>query len=202
MIGESETTPHHRLFESFEIDACRRSPKAFAWIVASLMMGLVGCGSSQLQGRVIAGPMPSIEIVAADDPRLTPQFGEPDINASLRVVLDPHRLNAIRKEPTTSQSNGVFSVAVPETAGGLQTYRIRLMVSASGYGSATEDLTWPGSGQRILVTLPPVGGGSEGFQAPNTRTRAEPGSLGHREPTLDELMQQARDLEAELAPQR
>ena len=121
-------------------------------LVAATLLSLAGCGSYKLQGVVLEGDSPRVEIVDKNDPRLE-QFGV--AAARLTVELDPQRLSPEMIGRGQSDGDGRFSLPIDEPGAGLLMMDVRLRVSREDFGSLQQDFELPGRGKRLVITLKP-----------------------------------------------
>jgi len=145
-------------------------------LMTGTLMGLTGCqGADQFSGKVVVGSSSFAGSVFTNDARLNDE-GIP--GATVRVTLDPQRLNAIRKQPVTSARDGSFAVAIPEAAGGLQTYRVEVTASAEGYQPAIFVGDLPAHGQPFLIVLGENSGKRGGYDSPTNQGTRDQQTLG------------------------
>ena len=121
-------------------------------LLAASLFSAAGCGSYKLQGVVLEGDSPRIEIVDKDDSRLE-QFGVDD--ARLTLQLDPQRLSPEVIGRGQSDGDGHFSLTIDEPGAGLLMMDVRLRVSREDFGSLQQDFELPGRGKRLVITLKP-----------------------------------------------
>ena len=122
-------------------------------VLAGLALGLAACGTYELQGRVIQGESPGVEVVSRDDPRLTAE-GVGVANASVRLTIDPESLGRTIVQPRNTQPDGTFRVPVDEFGAGTLEYDASLLVRKDGHEAAYGDFPLPRSSRRVLVVLP------------------------------------------------
>ena len=121
--------------------------------LVGLVVGVAGCGSYTLKGRVVAGDVSYIAVVDADDPMLTEGVGV----AGARVTLetDPQRLNRKVVGTAVSGPDGFLEVPFDEIGGGFLEYDAGVRVRRSGYQSAEMYFDLPKGSKRLLVVLAP-----------------------------------------------
>ncbi len=144
-----------------------------ACVVAWVAMLAGGCSPYRLQGVVIEGPEPGIEVVGKDDPRLE-AVGL--ASAELTVRLDPKRLSPQTIGRATSDSEGGFSIPINEPGAGVLILDVDLFVTRPDYQGVRQRFDLPGSGRRVVVTLKRGKGGDrdEGNVLEQTLRDAEP----------------------------
>ncbi|MEO1237672.1 MAG: hypothetical protein AAFX76_12870 [Planctomycetota bacterium] len=113
---------------------------------------LGACSPYRLQGVVVEGPVPGVEVVGADDPRLE-FFGLPGVE--VLVKLDPQRLNPETIGRGRTDGDGRFSLAVDEFGAGVLILDVEVSASRSGFVTARERFELPGAGRRLVVTMRP-----------------------------------------------
>lgn len=133
----------------------RRSAVALLAMI-SLM---AGCGTYQLQGKTVPGPVSAVYLVDRDDPRLD-QPGLP--GATVSLTLDPDRLSAKHVGEYKTDPDGRFAIEVKELGAGVLEYDVRLDAHLAGHGAAVENFRLPSRNKRVLVML----GEGEGSEAP------------------------------------
>ncbi len=129
------------------------SRHAIAAIAPLLLLAaaLTGCGPYELRGRVIEGPVSSVSIVRADDPRLTASGGL--TNSTIALTLDPTSLGSKPIGSTLTDTEGNFSLAITEAGAGVLEYQIGVLARRAGYTPAENFMPLPPAGKRVLVTL-------------------------------------------------
>ncbi len=123
----------------------------FALLLAALALVLGGCSSYAVRGVVVMGPTSYVELVDADDPRLTQ--GQPISGAVVRTTVDPSSLNPIRLTGVTTGAVGEFAVPVDEFGAGWLEYELGVVVRRPGFAPAEGFMRLPPAGKRLLVTL-------------------------------------------------
>ncbi|MBI1371937.1 MAG: hypothetical protein GC159_04140 [Phycisphaera sp.] len=113
---------------------------------------LGGCASEGyvLRGKVVEGPVSSISVVAADDPRLA---GPAVAGASVDLTLDPLSLGRRPLGNTTSYTDGMFQIPVDEFGAGTLEYHVGILARAQGHDTAEDVFMLPSSSRRILIVL-------------------------------------------------
>ena len=119
---------------------------------ACLLLCLGGCGTYHLQGIVIEGAEPGVEIVGRDDPRLE-RFGLP--GAELEVVLDPQRLQPTRIGEGRSDADGRFSLPLDADGAGFLILDVEVRAQRPEFRSVRQRFDLPGKSKRLVVTLSP-----------------------------------------------
>ncbi|WP_221435502.1 hypothetical protein [Algisphaera agarilytica] len=126
--------------------------KAAMLFVAGLLVVLVGCSPYRLQGVVVAGEMPGVEVVNQNDPRLAGTGGGV-AGASLVVLLDPERLSPKRVGEGHTDADGRFALPIDTFGAGALMLDIELRASRPGYLSVSERMQLPGGNQRVIITV-------------------------------------------------
>ncbi len=124
------------------------------WAGVGVLVGglcLAGCSPYQLQGIVIQGTVPGIEIVDQDDARLD-YFGVPE--AAISVVLDPQRLQPEPIARGQSNKHGQFALPIEQQGAGFLILDVEVRVSKPAFRSVRQRFDLPARGQRLIVTLP------------------------------------------------
>lgn len=141
---------HQRGGHAFPTPPVMRMICMLAVLPAALFAG--GCASYQLQGKVVEGVESSVQVVAADDPRLD----EPGVpSARLTLTLDPDRLSAKPLGDGMSRGDGTFALPVDEFGAGWMEHDVGVVAQRSGYQPAMHTFRLPGGSRRLLVTLAP-----------------------------------------------
>jgi hypothetical protein len=118
--------------------------------LAALLLGLSGCSGYQLQGVVVEGPDSSVQVVSANDERLS----WPAVSgARVTAVLDPESLGRDVVGQTMTGYDGKFSFPIDEVGAGLLEYEVSVMAEASGKRPAVDQFLLPGSGKRVLIMM-------------------------------------------------
>jgi hypothetical protein len=121
-------------------------------MTAGLVIGLAGCGTYRLQGVVLEGATPGVEIVSKNDPRLE-RFGLPE--AELELKLDPERLSPETIARGLTDGGGRFDLAVRESGAGFLIMEVELRVRRDEFRSLRHRFELPGRDRRLIVTLTP-----------------------------------------------
>ncbi len=126
-------------------------PTALCLLVAAFFVS--GCSSYRLQGRVIEGARPSVELVSKDDPRLSQEIGVPE--ADLKLTLDPDRLSREVVGWGSSGSDGTFSLGVDAFGSGVLMHEVEIDARRDGFLDTQGAFMLPGkaSSRRVLVTV-------------------------------------------------
>lgn len=116
---------------------------------------LTGCsGRYAIEGRVIRGAVPSIEVVDGDDPRLT----EPNATgggAVVQAILEPDtptERQVLGKQVTNGQ--GYFAIPVDAFGSSFLEYEAQLIARREGHQGTLGTIDLPRFGRRVLITLP------------------------------------------------
>jgi hypothetical protein len=135
--------------------------RAFATLVMVVVLGMLsGCGGGyELRGRVVQGPVTSVQTVSKSQ---AASYVDPVPGALVRVTIDPHSLDATVLPTVTTDGNGEFSIPVSLPGAGVLIYDAQVEVSRDGIRSADGQVRLPGRGRRVLVVTPP--GASQGLQ--------------------------------------
>jgi len=142
----------------------------FAMVLSGLGLALGACESYSMRGHVIRGDVSYIQIVSADDSRLS----EPGISgARVGAHLDPGRLNRKFLGSTMTDGNGDFSLPIDEVGAGWLEYDISVVSYRDGFMGAEQFFRIPKAERRVLIMLAP---GDD----------AEPPSFESRESLFDE----------------
>jgi len=123
---------------------------ALLLLLSVVLGGVAGCSPYRLQGIVIEGDRPGIEVVGQDDPRLE-YFGLP--GAEVSVTLDPEKLSSKAIGRATSDGDGRFAVPISESGAGFLIYDVEVGVSREGFVGVREFLELPGANRRLVVTV-------------------------------------------------
>ena len=122
-------------------------------LVCALLLPMLGaCSPYQLQGRVVKGPASFIQVVDADDPRLSDEgLG----GARVSVMMDPESLGRRDLGSGLSGVDGDFAIPIDEVGAGLFEYEIGVQARMSGRHAAVTFIRMPPSGKRLLIMLAP-----------------------------------------------
>lgn len=130
------------------------SMKLAAVMLLIIASQLIACGSYAIKGRVVRGPIASVEVVDKDDPRLrepNPSGG----GAVIQAVLEPNTPSEMRSLGRhVSNGQGWFTIPVDAFGSGLLEYEGQLIVRRQGHQGAMGTFMLPGKSERVLVTLP------------------------------------------------
>lgn len=125
---------------------------------------LAGCGGYAIKGRVIRGPVASVQVVSRDDARLT----EPNATgggASVSAVLEPDTPTERRDlGKHLADEQGWFAIPVDAFGSGFLEYEARLLARRRGNQGAVGKVPLPGKRQRVLITMPL---GADTLEAPS-----------------------------------
>lgn len=120
--------------------------------VLVLLSAMSGCAGYTLDGKVVAGPVSSISVVDADDPR----FAEPGLGGvTIEAMIDPDRLSREHGGTAYSDGGGGFSLPIDQFGAGVLEYDVRLVAQANGFKPAVKTFRLPGDSRRLLITLQP-----------------------------------------------
>lgn len=139
--------------------------RAGVWSVAAAVLALLigGCSSYQLRGKVVEGPVSSVQVLEKDDER----FRQPGLaGAQVAVTVDPGRLNRTSFGPAAADEDGRFALPVDKTGAGLLEYDAQVIGQLQGYQAAEQTLRLPSQSKRVLITLAP-GSDSARREEPN-----------------------------------
>ncbi len=141
-----------------KFDRCRTldfASQPAAILAGVLVFILAGCSPYRLQGVVVAGDQPGVEVVKKNDPRLDEVgaglTGVPGV--TLKVLLDPERLAPKPIGEGSTDAQGGFALTIDEPGAGLLLLDIELQAARQGYASVSDRLVLPGGNQRVIVTL-------------------------------------------------
>lgn len=123
---------------------------ALCGVTLLLAWALGGCSGYRLQGVVIEGPEPGIEVVGADDPRL----GQAGLaSTQIEVLLDPHRLRPETIGRGESGRDGTFALPIDEPGAGFLILDVEVQAKRQRYRSQVKRMTLPGAHERLVITL-------------------------------------------------
>ena len=115
---------------------------------------LTGCGSYAIQGRVVRGSIPSIQLVDKNDPRLkedNPTGG----GAVIQGILEPDTPSEKQSlGQVVTNGQGWFALPVDALGSGFLEYEAMLIAQREGHQGAMKTIELPRRGQRVLITLP------------------------------------------------
>ncbi len=121
---------------------------------SALLFSLVGCASShKLEGKVVTGNRPMIEVVSSDDSRLR----QPGVaGAQVEAIIDPDTTaRPNRVGPTMSDEHGEFTLDIEEFGAGFLEYDMGILTRARGHRDHYEVLPMPRSGHKLLIVIAP-----------------------------------------------
>lgn len=129
------------------------NPKALMSTLFCLILLFLctGCEAYKIQGTVVAGTQARVDIVDKDDERLKVN-GIPD--ATVSAVIDPDAMRPTFLEPVTTDDAGRFAIPMDSLGAGFLEYKVVISAQANGSQPAEKTLKVPGSGKRLLITLP------------------------------------------------
>ena len=139
---------------------------ALTVVLALGTMTACGCGQYALQGRVIEGATPSVQVVSTDDGRL--DSGRPIHGAMVQFTLDPRRLNYKSLGVATTGYDGRFSLSVDEFGAGFLEYELGVLAREPKHRHVEDTVKMPGKSRMLLITLPP---GRDFYQEPEDPIR-------------------------------
>ncbi|MEM1097777.1 MAG: hypothetical protein AAGH92_03200 [Planctomycetota bacterium] len=126
--------------------------RAAVLILLGVVVAAAGCSPYALRGRVIEGHRASVEVVSRDDPRLTMQ--EPGLaDATVRVTLDPAKLNARQIGSGLSDATGNFAIPVDVAGAGVLLHDVEVAAERQKFFDASGRFVLPGNNQRVLITM-------------------------------------------------
>lgn len=136
------------------VDATDRPASRMARFAAFMVIGLAtalgACSPYMLSGRVIEGEASYAMLVHSDDPRLQ-SAGLPGV--SLRLTMDPGKLNRDVVADSVSGPEGDFALPVDRVGAGLLTMNMSILARKSGYASSEGFFELPGSGAAYLLVV-------------------------------------------------
>jgi hypothetical protein len=145
--------PHTTRIDCFK----SASPSPVARMIAITLLLLVpalgACSPYTLTGRVIEGEASYALLVKPDDPRLQ----LPGITgASLKLTLDPGKLNRDVVTQQVSDGDGEFALPVDRVGAGLIKMYMGILSRKAGYASSEAFFELPNSGSsRLLIIMAP-----------------------------------------------
>lgn len=120
--------------------------------ILSFFLFLTGCESYSIQGRVIHGPISSVQIVDKDEIQLHGGLGVP--NAVVDFTLDPKSLGREPLGQISTRQDGTFKFIPNDLFGaGFLEYELGVVGQASDFMTAVSNIKMPGGDKRILITL-------------------------------------------------
>jgi hypothetical protein len=113
---------------------------------------LLGCQSHQLEGVVVEGDHPRVELVNPGDARLN---GPVVSEARISLTLDPSSLNPKSLAELVSDPNGTFKVDVDALGAGILQYDLGILCQADGFKTLYQTMAMPKRDRVLLVVLTP-----------------------------------------------
>lgn len=142
---------------------------------------LAGCSSYAIKGRVIRGPIATVQVVDDDDPRLTESNGTGG-GAIVSAVLEPDTPSERRElGKHIADGQGWFAIPADAFGSGLLEYEAQVLARRDGNQGAFGKIDLPGRSERVLITLPL---GEDRLRRPNERFLDK--TLRDAKPYLDE----------------
>lgn len=127
--------------------------RALAMPVAALLIAAIGCGEGYvMRGKVVEGPISSISVVGANDPRLA---GPPIEGATLRFMLDPRSVDRTALGSIVSYEDGTFGLPMDQFGAGLLLYEVEAVARADKFKQVKATFALPSADKRVLITLAP-----------------------------------------------
>jgi hypothetical protein len=114
-------------------------------------LGLTGCGTYQLQGVVVSGKTPRIEVVDKDDKRLTYGMIE---DVTITAIFEPNEMRPKVLDNAITDADGRFSIPIDATGVGFLEYEVSIAAQGINTLPAEKTIKVPGAGKRVLITLP------------------------------------------------
>ena len=127
-----------------------RAARVFA--LAGLCLAASACAPYAVRGKVVEGAPAAVEVVDADDPRLTSRPPLPEVR--LLLTENPDRLNRRDAGSAVSEPDGRFELRPNAAGAGVLRIRAGLEARRKGFAPASGEFFLPGRGKRVLVTLP------------------------------------------------
>lgn len=125
--------------------------RCFLLLMILACLGLTGCSSYQLQGRVVVGSLSQVLVVSADDARLQE---EPLAGATIELTLDPSSITPKRLGTVVSDDQGDFVMPVEAMgAGSFQEYDLGVLITARKHRNVWQTLKLPSAKKRLLVIM-------------------------------------------------
>lgn len=124
--------------------------RAAALLALSLASMLCACSPYALSGRVIEGDASYALLVQPDDPRLK----SPGVSGvSLRLTVDPGKLNRDVVDQGVSGPEGEFTMSVDRVGAGMLDMDMGILARKKGFTSSEGFFKLPGSGKAILLIM-------------------------------------------------
>lgn len=119
-------------------------------LLAAMLLG--GCGTYVLEGRTVMGDYSTVELVEADDPRLS---GTPAPGVTVEVVRDPMSLGRKKVGNATSGGTGVIRLTIGEFGAGFleEQWELRVVRNGLEFATANVDLPFNPDSRRLLVVI-------------------------------------------------
>lgn len=127
-----------------------RSAHFLALALLSLATALCGCTPYMLRGHVIEGETSHALLVDSDDPRL---LTEGVSGVSLRLTMDPGKLNRDVVADQISGPDGQFELPVDRAGAGLIDMDMSILARKSGYTSSEGFFKLPRAGKAWLLVI-------------------------------------------------
>lgn len=124
---------------------------AYIFLLA-IGLSLTGCESYSIQGRVIHGPISSVQIVDKDEIQLHGGLGIP--GAVVDFTLDPKSLGRKPLGRISTRQDGTFKFIPNDVFGaGFLEYQLGVTGQADDFRTAIDNINMPGGDKRLLITL-------------------------------------------------
>lgn len=121
-------------------------------LIAIVLLTAAGCAPYRLQGFVVAGDQPGVEVLGKNDPKLE-ELGPMVPGVGIEVLLDPHRLSPKKIGRGDTDADGAFAIQIDESGAGLLILDIELIATRDGFASVRERLELPSASKRVVVTI-------------------------------------------------
>ena len=145
------------------LSASARPASRKAQLAALIMLGLStalgACSPYMLRGHVIEGESSYALLVEPSDPRLQ---AEGVAGVSVRLTMDPGKLNRDVVADNVSGPEGEFELPVDRAGAGLITMDMSILARKAGYTSSEAFFKLPGSGSRFLLIVVAKGADAPG----------------------------------------
>ena len=136
-----------------KISAPIGSARAAVTLCVLLGVTFTGCANYQLQGVVVEGRSPDMQILAKNDPRLNQGYGLPD--AVVELTIDPNHPRSQRLSSVTTDAQGRFAVPIDVFGAGMMEYEVGLLVRCKDYRPQWHVFELPKQKKRVLVVMTP-----------------------------------------------